>query len=162
MAKLSFIIHTTKLFWGNFQHLMQNIPVFLFRVEVRAGFSAVVIAVSYRPASVELGELCDELQHSCLLAWCSGVYSLPCRVLPPDIAYSYTVSIVTFTVCARFCESAAFFHGSIAFYDVMITASSETSLLVAYCHFLYTPVMSRRRVCAVYNYLVYIPHGSWI
>lgn len=141
---------------------MQNIPILSFCVEIRASFSAVIVAVAYRPASIELRELCDELQHRCLLAWCSGVYSLPSRVLATDITHSYAVSVVPFAVRSRFCESAAFFYGSIAFDDVMIATSPETSLLVAHCHLLYSPVMCRRRVSAMYYDFVYVSHGSWI
>ena len=141
---------------------MQNIPVFSFCVEARTNFTAVVIAVPNRPASIELGELCDELQHSCFLAGCSGVDSLPCRVLTTDIAHSYTVSVVPFTVCSRFCEIAAFFHGSIALDNVMIAAGSKTSLLVAHSHLLYSPIVCGWRICAVYYDFVYVSHGSWI
>lgn len=141
---------------------MQNIPVFSFCVEVRTSFPAVIIAVPNCPASIELRELCDELQHRCLLAGCSGVYSLPCGVLTPDIAHSYTVRVVSFTVCSRFCEIAAFFHGSIALYYVMITASSETSLLVAHCYLLYSPIVSRWGVGAMYYDFINVSHGRWI
>lgn len=114
------------------------------------------------PASIELRELCDELQHRCLLAGCSGVDSLPCRVLTPDIAHSYTVRVVSLAMCARFCEIAAFFYGSIALYYVMVAASSETSLLVAHSNLLYSPVVSRWCVSTVYYDFVDVSHGSWI
>lgn len=139
---------------------MQYIPVFSFCVEVRASFSAVIVAVAHSPASIELRELCDELQHSCLLAWCSGVYSLPSRVLTPDITQSYTVSVVPFAVCSRFCKSAAFFHGSIALDDVMIAAGSKSPLLVAHSHLLYSPIMCRRCVSAMYYDFVDVSHGD--
>ena len=141
---------------------MQNIPVFSFCVEVRAGFAAVIVAVPNRPASIELRELGDELQHRCFLAGCSGVYSLPCRVLTPDITHSYTVCVVSFAVCARFSEIAAFFYGSIAFYHVMVAAGSEASLLMAHSHLLYSPVVCRWCVCAVYYDFVDVSHGSWV
>lgn len=140
---------------------MQYIPVFSFCVEVRASFSAVIVAVAHSPASIELRELSDELQHSCLLAWCSGVYSLPSRVLTSDITHSYAVSVVPFAMCARFCESAAFFYGSIALDNVMIAAGSKTSLLVAHSHLLYSPVVSWWCVSAVYYDFVDVSHGSW-
>ena len=114
------------------------------------------------PASIELRELSDELQHSCLLAWCSGVDSLPSRVLTSHVAHSYTVSVVPFAVCARFSEIAAFFYGSIAFYHVMVTAGPEASLFVAHSHLLYSPVVCGWCICAVYNDFVDISHGSWI
>lgn len=114
------------------------------------------------PASIELGELCDELQHSSLLAWCSGVGSLPSRVLTPDITHSYTVSVVPLAMRARFCEIAAFFHGSIALDNVMIAAGSKTSLLVAHSHLLHSPIVCGWCVRAVYYDFVYISHGSWI
>lgn len=116
--------------------------------------------MAYCPASIELCELCDELQHRCFLAWCSGVYSLPCGVLTPDITHSYTVRVVPFTVCARFCEIAAFLYGSIALNDVMIATSSEASLLVAHSHLLHSPVMCRWCVSAMYYDFIYVPHGS--
>ena len=141
---------------------MQYIPVFSFCVETRADFPAVIIAVPNCPASVELRELSDELQHSRFLAGCSGVDSLPCRVLTPDITHSYTVSVVSFTVCSRFCESAPFFHGSIALDNVMIAAGSKTSLLVAHSHLLYSPIVCGWCICAVYYDFVYVSHGSWI
>ena len=141
---------------------MQYIPVFSFCVEVRASFSAVIVAVAHSPASIELRELSDELQHSCLLAWCSGVHSLPSRVLTPDITHSYTVRVVSFAVCARFCEIAAFFYGSIALDNVMIAAGSKTSLLVAHSHLLYSPVMCWWCIGAMYYDFVYVSHGSWI
>lgn len=141
---------------------MQYIPVFSFCVEVRASFSAVIVAVSHSPASIELGELCDELQHSCFLAGCSGVDSLPCRVLAPDITHSYAVSVVPFTVRSRFCKSAAFFHGSIALDNVMIAAGSKAPLFVAHSHLLYSPIVCWWCICAVYYDFVDVSHGSWI
>lgn len=140
---------------------MQYIPVFSFCVEVRASFSAVIVAVAHSPASIELRELSDELQHSCLLAWCSGVYSLPSRVLTPDITHSYAVSVVPFAMCARFCESAAFFHGSIAFYYVMVATSPEAPLFVADSHLLYSPIVCRWCVSAMYYDFIDVSHGSW-
>lgn len=70
--------------------------------------------------------------------------------------------VVSFAVCARFCEIAAFFHGSVALDNVMIAAGSKAPLFVTHSHLLYSPIVCRWCVCAVYYDFVYVSHGSWI